>query len=229
MRPVSRSLVCLLSLLLASGTFVLAQKSDAVTSKNKQITTITTPGSEHTPYVDENAGLTVIYSNLAVDYPNGLYWCCQTATISGPKSLILVEWWHAAAFTPTADATATKIVLPMQYLAGKDTSVILSLNEDNGGIPGTVLEQWNLGKLSEPGICCTILSKAVSGIPLTAGQQYWLVASTSDDSDVWAGWPVADSDQIDSVLNAGYTNQFGTPAWQAYETNINVAFAVYGK
>jgi len=215
-----------------AATALSAQKqkgvTGAVTSKDKKTTMIPTASGARTAYVDDNAGLTVIFSNLATDYPNGLYWCCQGSTVSGPNSPFFVEWWHAAAFTPSSNATAAKVTVSIGYLGGRG-SIILSLNADNGGIPGAVLEQWNLYDLGQAGTCCSVQSKKVSGIALTAGQQYWIVASTDADSDVWTAWNQADNDQVDSFLNAGYTNQFGNPAWQSYTTNLNVAFAVYGQ
>lgn len=203
--------------------------SQAVTTQNKQTTIISTRSAVHTPYVDENAGLSVIYSSLATDYPDGLYWCCQGSTVSGPNSPILVEWWEAAAFTPGANTTAAKVQVAIGFIGGNDKELILSLNADQGGVPGAVLEQWVLSGLEGAGTCCSVESKAVSGVALTGGQQYWIVASTGPNSDVWASWNQADSDQIDSFLNAGYTNQFGTPSWQSFETTPNLAFAVYGK
>jgi hypothetical protein len=220
--------VVLLVGVMTVGWGAVAQNNGAVTSKDKKMTMVPAVAGAHTPYVDDNVGSTVIFSNLATEYPNGLYWCCQGATVSGPYSPGFVEWWHAAAFTPSADATATKVTVSIGYLAGAG-SIILSLNADNGGIPGTVLEQWTLGDLGQSGTCCSVQSKKVSGIALTAGQQYWIVATTKPHSSVWAAWNVADSDQVDNFLNAGLTNQQGNPVWESYMTNINVAFAVYGQ
>jgi hypothetical protein len=201
-----------------------------VTSEDKKTTIITAPSGANTPYVDETDGLKTIFSNLAVAYPKGLYWCCEGATISGPADPpLFIEWWHAAAFTPTSAATVTKVVVSIGYLSGTDTSVILSLNADNGGIPGTALEQWTVSKLGEAGTCCTVQSKNGSGISLTAGQQYWIVVSTGPNSDVNASWNLADNDQVDSFLNAGYTNQNGSNAWVSSTVNQNVVFGVYGQ
>jgi hypothetical protein len=185
------------------------------------------PAKASTPYVDENAGATTIFSNLATAYPKGLYWCCQGATVSGPDSPFFVEWWHAAAFTPAVNATATKVVVSIGYLGGGG-SVILSLNADNNGIPGAVLEQWTLSDLSEAGTCCTLQTRSSSGIALTAGQQYWVVATTGPNSDVWASWNMADNDQVDSFLNAGYTNQ-NSNGWVSSTSNLNVVFGVFGQ
>jgi hypothetical protein len=189
---------------------------------------VTNPSAVHTPYADDNAGSTVIFSNLATAYPNGLYWCCQGVSVSGPNSLGFVEWWHATAFTPVANATPTKVTVSIGWLAGGG-SILLSLNADNGGVPGAVLEQCTLYELDEAGTCWAVQSKKVSGIPLSAGQQYWIVASTTAKSSVWAAWNQADNDQVSNFVNAGYTNQSENPAWTSYTTSLNGAFAVYGQ
>lgn len=200
-----------------------------ITTKDHEMTIITAPSGKNTPYADQSAGLKTIFNNFATAYPKGIYWCCEGATISGPKTLpLFIEWWHAAAFTPTVDATVTKIVVPIGYLSGNVTSVILSLNADNGGIPGTELVQWTVDDLSVAGTCCTVQLKNSSGVALTAGQQYWVVVSTGPDSDVNASWNVADNDQIDSFLNAGLTSQ-NSDGWVSSPTSPNVAFAVFGK
>jgi hypothetical protein len=231
MRPASRIVLCLAVLTLVSSA-LWAQKrkpvAGVITSSDKKTTFVTNPSAVHTPYVDDNAGSTVIFSNLATAYPNGLYWCCQGVSVSGPNSPGFVEWWHAAAFTPAANATATKVTVSIGWLAGGG-SILLSLNADNGGVPGAVLEQWTLYELGEAGTCCAVQSKKVSGIPLSAGQQYWIVASTTAKSSVWAEWNQADNDQVSNFVNAGYTNQSENPAWTSYTTNLNVAFAVYGQ
>jgi hypothetical protein len=204
-----------------------AVANHAIATPDKKMTIITAPVGAHTAYVDDNAGSTVIYSSLANDYPNGLYWCCQGSTISGPESALFVEWWQAAAFTPSADTAATKVVVSIGYLGGNDKTIILSINADNAGIPGAVIEQWVLGNLGAAGTCCSVQSKAISGINLTAGQRYWIVASTGAKSDVWASWNQADSDQVDTFLNAGLTNQNGG-TWESFMTTPNLAFAVFG-
>ena len=217
--------------ILATVTFASAQTSaarKAIQTKDGK-TIITASSHANTPYVDVSNGLKAIYSNLATDYPKGLYWCCEGATISGPKNPpLFIEWWHAAAFTPTADATVKEIVVSIGYLSGNVTSVILSLNADNNGIPGDALVQWTLSDLGSAGTCCTVQTKSSSGVPVTAGTQYWVTVTTGPDSDINASWNVADNDQIDNFLNAGLTNQ-NDNGWLASPTSPNVVFAVLGQ
>jgi hypothetical protein len=231
MRHPCRIAMCVMAML-AAVNFMSAQTPhaarSAVTTKDGK-TIITAPSGANTSYVDENAGMKAIFSNLATEYPKGLYWCCEGATISGPKSPpLFIEWWHAAAFTPTADATVKKIVVSIGYLSGNVTNVILSLNADNAGIPGDELVQWTVNDLGDAGTCCTVQTKSSSGVPVTAGQQYWIVVSTGPDSDVNASWNVADNDQIDNFLNAGLTSQ-NSDGWVSSPTSPNVVFAVLGQ
>jgi hypothetical protein len=231
MRHPCRIAMCVMAML-AAVNFMSAQTPhaarSAVTTKDGK-TIITAPSGANTSYVDENAGMKAIFSNLATEYPKGLYWCCEGATISGPKSPpLFIEWWHAAAFTPTADATVKKIVVSIGYLSGNVTSVILSLNADNAGIPGDELVQWTVNDLGDAGTCCTVQTKSSSGVPVTAGQQYWIVVSTGPDSDVNASWNVADNNQIDNFLNAGLTSQ-NSDGWVSSPTSPNVVFAVLGQ
>jgi hypothetical protein len=75
---------------------------------------------------------TTIFSNLAYPYTNGLYWAGNGYVTSGPKSDWGTEFWEAAAFTPTADVTATEIELALTYFDGTNAATI-TLNADNGG------------------------------------------------------------------------------------------------
>lgn len=233
MRRVCRIAMCLM-VMLEAATFLSAQTNraarSAVTTKDHKMTIITTaPSGANTPYVNENAGLKTIFSNLAVAYPKGLYWCCEGATISGPNTPPFnIEWWHAAAFTPTGAATVERVVVSIGYLSGNDTTVILSLNADDGGIPGAALEQWTISKLGESGTCCTVQVRNSAGVALSAGRQYRIVVSTPSNSDVNAFWNLADNDQVDLFLNAGYTNQ-NSNGWVSSMTNQNVVFGVFGQ
>jgi hypothetical protein len=230
MKSICRILMCVV-VIQAAVQFLSAQTSHAsrsvVTTKDRKTTIVASPSGVNTPYVDETAGLKAIFSNFAIAYPKGVYWCCEGATISGPNGPFNIEWWHAAAFTPKSAATVEKVAVAVGYLSGNDKSVLLSLNLDNGGIPGAALEQWTITNLSEAGTCCAVQVKSSSGLALTAGQQYWIVVSTPSNSDVNASWNVAETDQIDLFLNAGLTNQ-NNNGWVSSMTSPNVIFGVFG-
>ncbi|MGC2473549.1 MAG: choice-of-anchor R domain-containing protein [Candidatus Sulfotelmatobacter sp.] len=231
MKSICRILLCVV-VIQAAVQSLSAQTNHAsrsfITTKDRKTTIIASPSGVNTPYVNETAGLKTIFSNFAVAYPKGVYWCCEGATISGPQGPFNIEWWHAAAFTPTSAATVEKVAVSIGYLSGNDTSVILSLNLDNGGIPGAALEHWTVSNLGQAGTCCAVQVKSSSGIPLTAGQQYWIVVTTGPNSDVNASWNVADNDQIDLFLNAGLTNQ-NNNGWVSSMESPNVVFGVFGQ
>jgi hypothetical protein len=91
------------------------------------------------------------------------------------------------AFTPSSNAFLTQIDVAVWWESGTN-SVILTLDSDNSGIPGTVIDSWTLNNLPPFGICCTAeTATALSPISLTAGDQYWIVVAPGA-SNTRAGW-----------------------------------------
>jgi hypothetical protein len=124
---------------------------------------------------------------------------------------------------------------------GKYTNVILSLNEDNGGVPGAVLEKWwaQIGRNKfVAGSCCAVTTKRSTGIPVTAGTQYWVVVSTEKKSDVMALWNPNDTKQLpkDAQTEAvwcssssGECDPSENNVWTPFLDYPGLAFAVFGK
>jgi len=172
------------------------------------------------------SGLVTIFSNLASQYPNGEYWCCTGYNIMGPSSGA-GEQWMAAAFTPTANHTVTKITVAVGYSQGRNGAV-LALYTDNNGVPGQALKSWNLSNLPVFGTCCALVAKTkASGIPVTGGQQYWVVVETNGgQANTVDSWNVDDTDQVNPATLAvfpGNNNQ-----WSAFQAAPGLAFAVEG-
>lgn len=221
MKITLKSLGILLIVLLFSMS-ALAQGNNA--SKGPQMTFAKNRSAARVPYANPNAGLKTIYSNLATKNPNGLYFSLVGQTIQGP-------WWGAPAwyavpFTPTFNANVTSIELPLGYIFSmSSTDVILSLNADNGGLPGDALQSWvvTIDTGIVAGSCCSVYTETGS-IPVTAGQQYWVVVSTESDSDMYVAWNVNTTDELDEVTNAYYD---GT-GWYSYQTTNGAAVGVYG-
>src|SRR5262249_24366450 len=95
------------------------------------------------PFTAENSddpGLVTIFSSLASKYPKGVYWCCEGYNVMGPNSGA-GEQWMAAAFTPDVDRTVTKIEVGAGWSDGTK-GIVISLNDDNNGIPGNALQTW---------------------------------------------------------------------------------------
>jgi len=173
----------------------------------------------------KDSGLVTIFSNLASKYPKGQYWCCSGYNVMGPSQ---GEQWMAAAFTPAANHTVTRIEVAVGYSQGKTNGVVVSLNSDKNGVPGKALKTWNASGLPRFGTCCMLVAKSDSaGIPVSAGKQYWVVLSTnSHELDTVDAWNVIDSNQVDAATVAtfpGNNNQ-----WNAFQTTPGLGFAVKG-
>ncbi|HEY2446691.1 MAG TPA: choice-of-anchor R domain-containing protein [Rhizomicrobium sp.] len=195
-----------------------------VRGEHASMTMITTSPRTLTPTRTNDAGLVTIFSNLASKYPKGEYWCCTGYNVMGSQSGN-GEQWMAAAFTPTADHTVTKIEVGAGWSQGTN-GIVVSLNKDSNGAPGAALKTWNVSNLGIFGTCCALVVKSdKSGIPVSAGKQYWVVLSTNgNELDTVDAWNVDDTDQVDSATLASFTGS----QWNVFQVSPGVAFAVKG-
>jgi len=170
------------------------------------------------------SGLVTIFSNLASKYPKGEYWCCSGYNVMGSNSGV-GEQWIAAAFTPDADHTVTKIQVGAGWSDGTN-GIVISLNKDNNGMPGKALKTWNVSGLPFFGTCCAVLEvSSRTGIPISGGQQYWVMLSTNaNEIDTVDAWNESDADQVDQATVASYSDN----QWHVFQTAPGVAFAVKG-
>jgi hypothetical protein len=230
----SKKLMISILLLLACMTsFAVGQNDLAVRSngtivwgkQHARMTLVPEPIPAHTKTNLKDSGLVTIFNNLAAKYPKGEYWCCSGYNVMGPSQ---GEQWMAAAFTPNADHTVTRIEVAAGYSQGKTNGVVLSLNSDNKGVPGKALKTWSASGLPIFGTCCTLVVKSdSSGIPVSAGKQYWVVLSTnSRELDTVDAWNVIDSDQVDSATVATYPGN--SNKWEVFQTTPGLGFAVKG-
>ena len=168
-----------------------------------------------------------IFSNLASEYPNGEFWCCTGYNIMGPSSGV-GEQWMAAAFTPHANHTVTKISVAVGYSQGTTNGAVLSLRQDNNGAPGKTLKGWTLSALPVFGTCCALAEASdPSGIPVSAGQQYWVVLRTNASQlDTVDAWNVDDTDQVHSRKLAVFPGVHN--AWYVFRAAPGLAFSVEG-
>jgi hypothetical protein len=111
----------------------------------------------------------------------------------------------ANAFTSGANFYLTQVDVGAGWVLG-DNGIALSLNADNGGQPGSVIESWNLTDLPVLGTCCVVTCASdMIGAVLQAGAQYWLVMAAIDSTS-WDGWkltalaPLAQSVRTRAVL-----------------------------
>jgi hypothetical protein len=231
----SKKLLVTSALVFAGTTAIAAAQNNAVLKSNgitvwgkhARMTVVTGPVHSFRTANIKDSGLVTIFSNLAAKYPKGKYWCCTGYNIMGPGQSLGAQWM-AAVFTPGADHTVTRIEVAVGYSQQGTNGVVLSLNRDNNGVPGTALKTWNASGLPRFGDCCTLVVKSdTSGIPVSAGKQYWVVLSTNNnEKDTVDGWNVTDTNQVDSATVATYPGN--SNQWEAFQTTPGLAFAVKG-
>jgi hypothetical protein len=206
----------------AIGATAASGAQNGISPAPARMTLIAAPNRSFTRSNPDEAGLVTIFNNLAAKYPKGEFWCCSGYNVMGPS---VGEQWMAAAFTPLANHTATKVEVAAGWSQGTN-GIVISLNKDSSGMPGKALKTWNFTGLQNFGTCCMLVVRTdKAGIPLTAGKQYWVVLSTNgQETDTVDAWNVDDTDQIDSTTLASYTNN----QWTVFPASPGVAFAVMG-
>jgi hypothetical protein len=139
--------------------------------------------------------LKTIAGNLS-DYPFATFFCCLGDTVAQGGSSFPFQTWTAVPFTPTADATVTRIEAAMGIYYGTKGAFEFSIREDDAGVPGKVMKSFHVTAPIVFGTCCvldTFNDKA--GIPVTAGKQYWLAATTtSKDTNFIGAWAQTSTD-----------------------------------
>jgi hypothetical protein len=223
-----KTLLTLTVLALASLTAFAADKNGAYTSVDG-LKTYTAPVKVINPSVPAGKD-PVIFSNLANKYPKGVYFCCEGGTIAGATSIIGEEIWDAVAFTPASNSHVKTLKFAISYVYGTYTDVIISLNADCSGVPcSTPLKHWKETLMTQTfGGCCALEVISNKNVSLTAGTQYWIVASTEAASDIWAAWNVEVSDQVDLGNIAQCVNCSSGGTWSGYQTNLGYSLQAGG-
>jgi hypothetical protein len=221
--------------LIAAAALALVPRNDIVVSPDgRKMIALKGPSHITLPDISADAGLKTIGGNLS-DYPHGTFFCCFGNTIAqGPPSF-LFTYWVAIAFTPTADATVTRVEVPVGTYNTKVIDFLVNLDEDASGVPGKSLKTWHAKAPNVYGSCCTLdVVNDKAGIPVKAGTQYWVAVTTNSKSDFFGGWPFNSTD-MRAHLIAGYckgdTKYCGTTdngKWVAGNAIPTVAFAVLG-
>jgi hypothetical protein len=194
--PLARILICLAVLALIGVTaLALGTKQNFITTNNGRMAIATKGPSAVTPRdINSNAGLNTIAGNLST-YPFGTFFCCFGNTIAKEGSNgFPFTTWVAIPFTPTADATVTRIEASVGTFGGT-SEFELSLFEDNNGVPGKALKSFHITAPPTYGACCTLdVGNDKAGIPLTAGTQYWIGATTNSKDVFEGGWAFNSTD-----------------------------------
>ncbi len=182
-----------------------------------------------------------IFDNLA-QRPSGKYWGgTEFVIVGGDGNATFPDNQFAAAFTPSANQTATVIeaaIINSGFSYGS-TGFTLTVNQDENGAPGKTLLSAQLPGLpyNGLGLCCAlVVGKIPSGLPLSGGQQYWLVldGQGAQSSDA-AGWAMNATEQLHPFLDAVYC-AYGSkcsngPGWYTFQGTLEgtgAAFAVLG-
>ncbi|HTZ96082.1 MAG TPA: choice-of-anchor R domain-containing protein [Terriglobales bacterium] len=222
---VRNSAFSLAILLVVSGMAMAANKNEIALSKDGRQTTVAKAASPFVPQsLEPPSNVVMIYDN-ASHYPLGVYWCCNGWTISGSGSQLGFQAADALPFTPSVNATVTRIGVAVSYISG-DNEVTVSLNADNSGLPGASLASFTISNLPSLGMCCAVELQIISGISVTAGTQYWIVVQpTTPASTTWAAWN--DNDTNQTTQNFAFQNSQDGSGWFSSQ-GIFGAFAVAG-
>ena len=187
--PLARILLCLAALtLVALAALAVSSKSNYSFSQDWRTVTAAKAPSFITP-TNHDATLKTIAGNLST-YPYGVFFCCFGNTISGGGSDFLsTQFWVAIPFTPTADATVTRVEVSVGTFGGSDAGAFrIQLLADNNNSPGSPIKSFTISSEPNYGACCTLdVGKDKAGIPVTAGTQYWIAVTTSKKQTAFAG------------------------------------------
>jgi len=146
---------------------------------------------------------TVIADNLdsGGSYNAGFSWGINGT--SNPFSLPAIS--EATDFTSSGNFTLSQLFIPLAF-AGPFVSptitgdVDISIADDDGGLPGTSLESWSVDVPQGNGLFDL---SDTTGLVLTAGTTYWIVASPASDT-TFAGWNFNDTDASGAMaVNVG--------------------------
>ena len=225
--------MCCSVLIASASLFLLASgKSTFVFSPDGRFVGATETSSRTLVAPEGSSGLKTIAGNLS-SYKDAKYFSVFGNTIAQGGSNYPFQEWLAEAFTPTADASVTKVEVSVGRLSGT-TGVEVALYSDAGGIPGTLIKSFHVSSLPTYGQCCALASATdKTGIPVRGGTQYWLVVSTTaKDTDLYA-WAF-NSTNMTPQLNAywceGSSTYCGTNSgkWVA-NSYVQWGYAVLGK
>ncbi|MBZ5598534.1 MAG: hypothetical protein LAN83_09435 [Acidobacteriia bacterium] len=217
-------IVCLGTFMLAAVAMGQASKDGVITINGGRTTVYMKPPSPVVaPAQPPSADLVTIYSNLGTG--SNVYNAIAGSGVLGrqvpgqPR-----PEWLANGFTPTADHTVTEIQVGVTYVSG-DNEMVLSLNEDNGGVPGKVLHTWHFANLSAFGTCCTLqTARLKTGIPVKKDTLYWVLVRTSRQGvDTWDVWNNNISD-----FQGSFSNNTGQ-GWNQKSIQELGAFGVFGQ
>ena len=218
----------LFGLLLGVGTVALAgvawgQGTDGVVTINggRNAIFVGRPSESFTPAEDASSNLVTIYSNLGKG--SKVYSKISGYGILGPDAGQPWPQSVGCGFKPKANHTVTEIQVGAGYVKGTN-ALVVSLNEDNKGIPGKALHTWNFSNLPTFGTCCKLqTAKYAKGIAVKKGKLYWVVlAPVKKDTTTYDTW-----DNNYAGTQGTFSNNIGSGWNSSYQ--VLGAFGVFGK
>ena len=147
------------------------------------------PSAAVTPAPEVGSKFKLIAGNLSA-YPQATYFSIFGNTIAQGGANFPFQTWVANPFTPTANATVAAIQVAVGRLGSGTSGFEVGLYNDASGVPGTLIKSVHIpgSKVSIYGECCALDTASFGGVPVTAGTQYWVAATTtSEDTDIY-GW-----------------------------------------
>jgi hypothetical protein len=161
------------------GLFVLTLACGALLAQSGPAKAHTTRHGAITPAQAPAAGMTTIFSNL---FPlTGSTYNTSGFYVTGSDTSVNPEQWVSIPFTPAADAHVEELELAVGIISGTNL-LDVTLASDNEGVVGTALASKTANNVPEFGTCCKLVTVRFKapGIAVTAGTQYWIVATTDD-------------------------------------------------
>jgi len=166
----------------------------------------------------------VLFNDLG---PDGIVYQSRAGQrVSGLQTQGSLSYLVANGFQASSTGSVSQIDVAIGYVSGVD-SFQVSLYTDGGGIPGVLLANWsNLRSTMTFGGCCGLVAvTGISGINLTAGQNYFLVVGPTDvSSTTWGMWNLNNRGTTGTKL---YSNDGGV-SWRSEGTNVMGAIEIMG-
>jgi hypothetical protein len=215
-RILKRAMLGMFVLTLICGT-LLAQSRPTIAHS-------TIHSAANTPPEPAAAGLVTIYSNM-FPVTDNVYNDTIGYYVTGPDNSIsgLGEQWISIPFTPAANAHVEELQLAVGFVS-ETKRFDVTLASDNGGVVGNALGTKSVTQIPEFGKCCKLVTVKfrAPGIAVTAGTQYWIVATPDDvfAPDFTAVWEFSNLDWV------GYND--GQAGWASSYTSYWPAGAVLG-
>jgi len=217
-------IICL-GLLALSGLSAFAQASKDGTIKlngGKDAISVPAASQPFASAVLPASGLMTIYSTLGKG--KNVYSTLSGFGILGTDTGQMLPQMVANGFRPSADHLVTEVQVGATHFQGTNVLVV-SLNDDNFGVPGKALHTWHFSNLPAVWSCCTLQTgKYAKGIPVKKGKLYWVVLRPEQRfQDTWDVW----ADNFAEKQGRYFSNNTGTGWNTSYQ--VLSAVGVFGQ